>query len=319
MQNENAILRVKNLHKSYPGKRGVHHEALRGVSFDIKEGEIFGLLGPNGAGKSTTINILVGLLSADSGAIEIFGKDFVAHNLWIRKQMNVSTAYAQLPLRLSVAENLRVFSYFYEVRKRERRIATLLDLFGITSLRNTQIAQLSAGQKALVNICKALLNEPRLLLLDEPTSSLDPENALRVRTALQQLQKEKKMTILWTSHDMPEIEEVCDRIAFLLNGKIEVIDTPENLVQLVQTQEMMIVFPSVAVAEAVAAIAFPKDMHCTKQQSRTVTFTLPHKQGAVPQILRRLQEKKLDFLDMHITRPVLEEVFLTMAQRQHKK
>lgn len=319
MKSSDTILRVKNLKKAYPGKRGVRHEALRGVSFDIKEGEIFGLLGPNGAGKSTTINILVGLLSADSGAIEVFGKNFAEHTLWIRNQMNVSTAYAQLPMRLSVAENLRVFSYFYEVPKREERIATLLDLFGITRLRNTQIAQLSAGQKALVNICKALLNEPRLLLLDEPTSSLDPENALRVRTALQQLQKEKKMTILWTSHDMPEIEEVCDRIAFLLNGKIEVIDTPGNLVRLVQTQEMTIIFSSVAIAEAACALAWPKGIACMKQQHRTITLLLPHKEGVVRRVLRILHAKKFDFLDVHITRPALEEVFLTMAKGQKRK
>ncbi len=313
-----TVLHVKNLQKSYPGKREARDQALRGVSFDVREGEIFGLLGPNGAGKSTTINIFSGLLSSDGGTIEIFGKDFNRDYLWIRSQMNVATAYAQLPIRLSVAENLRVFSYFYAMPEKERRANDLMELFGITHLRNVQIGQLSAGQKTLVNICKALLNEPKLLLLDEPTSSLDPENAAHVRAVLQQIQKERQMTILWTSHDMPEVEEVCDRIAFLLNGRIEVVDTPENLVRLVATQEMTIIFPSTASAEAAAAIALPKGMHSIKQQSRTVTFVLPHKQGAVPQILRRLQEKKLDFLDMHITRPALEEVFLKMAERQRE-
>lgn len=319
MQKDNAVLRVKNLQKTYPGKRGVTREALRGVSFDIQEGEIFGLLGPNGAGKSTIINILIGLLSSDAGTIEVFGKDFFRHSLWIRKQMNVSTAYAQLPMRLTVEENLRVFCYFYAVSRKQKRIDALLELFGIADLRAIQIAQLSSGQKALVNICKALLNEPTLLLLDEPTSSLDPENALMVRNALQKIQEETKMTILWTSHDMPEVEEVCDRIAFLLNGKIEVVDTPENLVKLVQTQEMTIVFPSVAVAEAACALSWPKGITCAKQQHRVVTLLLPHREGVVREALRIVHEKKLDFLDMRITRPALEEVFLTMAKRQRRK
>ncbi|MDO8581803.1 MAG: ABC transporter ATP-binding protein [bacterium] len=318
MQNDSAVLRVKNLKKSYAGKRGITYEALRGVSFDIREGEIFGLLGPNGAGKSTTINILVGLLSEDSGSIEVFGKNFVEHHLWIRNQMNIATAYAQLPIRLSVAENLRVFSYFYRVHEREKRINDLIELFGITHLRNTQIGQLSAGQKTLVNICKSLLNEPRLLLLDEPTSSLDPENAAHVRTVLQKIQQERPMTILWTSHDMPEIEEVCDRIAFLLNGKIEVVDTPDHLLQLVTTQQMTLVFSSIALAEAASRIAWPKGIACVKHEHRTVTLVVPHKEGAVRQVLRILHEKKIDFLDMHIIRPALEEVFLTMAERQKR-
>ncbi len=316
MQNNNAVLRVKNLKKTYPGKRGEYHQALRGVSFDIEKGEIFGLLGPNGAGKSTTINILIGLLSADSGAIEIFGKDFSEHHLLIRNQMNIATAYAQLPIRLSVAENLRVFSYFYKVHEREKRINELIELFGITHLRTMQIGQLSAGQKTLVNICKSLLNEPRLLLLDEPTASLDPENALRVRTVLQDMQKKNGMTILWTSHDMPEIEEVCDRIAFLLNGKIEVIDTPEHLVQLITTQAITFVFPSIAIAEMACGILWPKGITCVKQEHRIVTLVVPHKEGSVRQVLRILHEKKIDFLDMHSTRPALEEVFLSMAERQ---
>lgn len=316
MQKGNTVLRVENLQKTYPGKRGANDQALRGVSFAINEGKIFGLLGPNGAGKSTTINILAGLLTSDTGTIEIFGKDFDREYLSIRNQMNVATAYAQLPIRLNVAENLRVFSYFYNVREREQRIDDLLELFKITHLRNMQIGQLSAGQKALVNICKALLNEPRLLLLDEPTSSLDPENALRVRTVLQKIQKENGMTILWTSHDMPEIEEVCDHIAFLLNGKIEVIDTPENLLQLVTTQEMTFVFPSVALAEMACGIPWPKGIACVKQEHRIVILVVPHKEGVVRQVFRILHAKKLDFLDMHITRPALEEVFLTMAERQ---
>lgn len=228
MSKISPFLSVQNLEKTYPRER---EAALRDVSFEIHEGEIFGLLGPNGAGKSTAINIIAGLLSSDAGQILLNGKDFSECRDTGEIRMNISTAYSSLPYPLTVQQNLTIFSYLYGIENKEEKIHEVLTLFGIEHLRHKKVGKLSAGQTARVNLCKAFLNDPKLLLLDEPTASLDPELAVMIRKRLKELQKERGLTILWTSHNMPEVEEVCDRIAFLLHGSIHLIDTPANILK----------------------------------------------------------------------------------------
>lgn len=222
------IVEVKNLKKIYrAGKNSV--EALKGISFEVPRGEIFGILGVNGAGKSTTLNILMGLLTPSSGGVRIFGKNFFNNESEIKQRMNIATAYADLANSLTVEQNLRVYGLMYRVKNIKQKIEELLRLFGAVLLRKQQFGELSAGQKTRVNLCKALINDPELLLLDEPTASLDPSIAHEVRQLLLRLQGQRKLTILLTSHNMGEVEEICERVAFLHKGEIYKIDSPENI------------------------------------------------------------------------------------------
>lgn len=239
------ILEVQNLRKVYKKGR-VSTEALRGISFDVKEGEIFGILGPNGAGKSTTLHILIGLLTPSSGSVSIFGKNFFEHEEEIKSKMNIATAYAELAQNLTVYQNLKVFAHLYGVKNYRTKIEGLLEQFQITDLRDERIDRLSAGQKTRINLCKSLINDPEFLLLDEPTASLDPAIAAHVRSMFVEIQKKRRLTIIFTSHNMPEVEQMCDRVALLNKGRIYKIDTPENLQKFLEVPSMEEVFIKLA-------------------------------------------------------------------------
>lgn len=236
------VIEVENLKKIY----NRNTPALKGISFSVEEGEIFGILGPNGAGKSTTLNILIGLLSPTSGKVRIFGQNFFEHEEEIKTKMNIATAYADLAQNLTVYQNLKVFAFLYGVKNYKNKIETLLQQFQIIELKNERIDSLSAGQKTRVNLCKSLINDPEFLLLDEPTASLDPAIAAHVREMLLQIQKERKLTIIFTSHNMPEVEQMCDRVALLHKGEIFKIDTPENLQKFLEVPTMEEVFIKLA-------------------------------------------------------------------------
>ncbi len=203
--------------------------ALDGLSFKVGEGESLGLLGVNGAGKTTAMNLLLGLTTPTSGTVRIFGLDLSKHRVEILRQVNFSSAYTALPSNLLVWQNLTVFAKLYGVPKPKQRIEELLELLDITHLRKSVTGQLSAGESTRVNLAKALLNKPRLLLLDEPTASLDPDIADRVRKLLRKLQQENGLSILYTSHNMRDINEVCDRLIFLHGGKVLAEGTPDDI------------------------------------------------------------------------------------------
>ena len=203
--------------------------ALDGLSFAVAEGESLGLLGVNGAGKTTAMNLLLGLTTPTSGTVRVFGKDLWKHRIEILRQLNFSSAYTALPSNLLVWQNLNVFARLYRVPNPKQRIDELLELLDISHLRKSVTGRLSAGESTRVNLAKALLNKPRLLLLDEPTASLDPDIADRVRKLLRKLQRETGLSILYTSHNMRDIEEVCDRLIFLHGGKVLAEGTPAEV------------------------------------------------------------------------------------------
>ncbi len=218
------ILQAENLAKTFGD-----FTALDGLSFSIAQGESLGLLGVNGAGKTTAMNLLLGLTTPTSGSVRIFGLEFWKHRIEILRQINFSSAYTSLPSNLLVWQNLTVFAKLYGVPRPKQRIEALLEQLDITHLRKSVTGKLSAGESTRVNLAKALLNEPRLLLLDEPTASLDPDIADRVRKLLRKLQKENGLSILYTSHNMRDIEEVCDRLIFLHGGKVLAEGTPSDI------------------------------------------------------------------------------------------
>lgn len=232
-----TLIRVRALTKIYPETK-----ALDNLDLTLLQGKILGLLGPNGAGKTTAIHILLGLLTPSSGDVEVLGLSPLTKRHQISRRMNFSSAYVQLPSNLKVYENLNVFSRIYNVENPKKKIEELLTLFEITHLRTRLTGALSAGEKTRLNLCKCLLNDPILLLLDEPTASLDPEMADTVRHTLKDIQKKTGMGILYTSHNMPEVEEICDRVLFIHEGKTIAEGTPQDVMRQFQSRSLNDVF-----------------------------------------------------------------------------
>jgi ABC-2 type transport system ATP-binding protein len=203
--------------------------AVGGLSFAVARGEIFGLLGPNGAGKTTTIQLLLGLTTPTAGEIRVLGLPLATHRREILRRCNFSSAYVSLPSNLTVRENLEVFARLYAVRDRRRRIAELLELFEIADTARRLTGALSSGQATRLNLCKAFLNDPEVLFLDEPTASLDPDIAEKVRVTLSRIQRERAVTMLYTSHNMREVEILCDRVLFLSRGRAVRQGTPAEV------------------------------------------------------------------------------------------
>ncbi|HEV8231536.1 MAG TPA: ABC transporter ATP-binding protein, partial [Thermoanaerobaculia bacterium] len=201
---------------------------------------------PNGAGKTTTIQLLLGLTAPTSGRVRLFGLDIARHRREILQRVNFSSAYVSLPFNLSVRENLEVFARLYGVTDRRQRIARLLELFEIPEVADTVTGKLSSGQVTRVNLCKAFLNDPEVLFLDEPTASLDPDIAEKVRSALKRVQRERRVTIVYTSHNMREIELVCDRVIFLSRGRVVAEGTPREILERADEESLEKVFITIA-------------------------------------------------------------------------
>jgi len=220
----NETLKVVGLVKEYGSFRAVDN-----ITFAVKPGEILGLLGPNGAGKTTTINMILGILEPTDGSIEILGKNLKERRTEIVKQMNFAAVYAQMPGNLTVCQNLYVFGRLYQVRNLKEKIKFLLRDFDLDTFAKTKAGLLSSGELTRLNLAKALINEPSLLLLDEPTASLDPSVANFIRKRIKDWVAKTQTTVLWTSHNMYEIEAVCDRVLFLSHGKILLSGNPRTL------------------------------------------------------------------------------------------
>jgi ABC-2 type transport system ATP-binding protein len=223
---DGAALRVTRLRKVYGSVT-----ALDDVSFTVKRGEIVGLLGPNGAGKTTTINMVLGVLAPTTGSIEIDDIDIAKHRARALARTNFAAVYAALPGNLTVVENLRFFGLLYGIDSLRARVEELLREFDLAHLRHTKCGVLSSGEQTRAALAKALLNRPQLLLLDEPTASLDPSAAQLIRAKIKSLATRDNCGILWTSHNMNEVEAVCDRVLFLSRGKILLEGNPRTLPQ----------------------------------------------------------------------------------------
>ncbi|MDE3060786.1 MAG: ABC transporter ATP-binding protein [Pseudomonadota bacterium] len=219
-----SILSIASLRKEYGRKA-----AVDGVSFEVGRGEIVGLLGPNGAGKTTTINMILGVLEPSGGSIRIEGIDIAQNRTQALSRTNFAAVYAPLPGNLTVVQNLRVFGLLYGVKRLSRRIEELLNQFSLHEFRDSKCGVLSSGEQTRVGLAKAMLNHPTLLLLDEPTASLDPSTARDIRARIRDIAAQDTSGVLWTSHNMYEVEEVCDRVLFLSRGKIILEGDPKTL------------------------------------------------------------------------------------------
>jgi len=220
------LVNVKNIKKNYGSK-----EAVKGISFEIKENEILGLLGPNGSGKTTTIGMMLGLLKPSWGEILIDGKNIENNRIEILKKINFISPYIELPKKLSVKQNLIVYGKLYSVKNLEKRIEYLVEKLRLQDLLDRVTGELSSGQKNRVSLAKALINSPEVLLLDEPTASLDPEIGDFVRTFIENYRKEKKISILLASHNMNEVTRLCKSILMMKNGLIIDKGDPNELIE----------------------------------------------------------------------------------------
>ncbi len=220
--------------------------AVSDLSIALNQSSITAILGGNGAGKTTTLSMLLGLLLPTSGQIEIFGKDFISDRYPALSRMNFSSPYVDLPQRLTVRENLLVYAKLYGLRQSGVSVDKMLQTFQLEEFSERRLRKLSAGQKTRVSLAKALINKPELLLLDEPTASLDPETAGWVRKLLQDYQEEEGATILLASHDMKEVEQLCQKVILLRKGELVEKGSPSELLTKYDRQTMEDVFLDVS-------------------------------------------------------------------------
>ncbi len=219
-------IEVINLSKSYKSKK-----AVKNISFKINENEIVGLLGPNGCGKTTTIAMILGLLKPSSGKVLINGMNIEDHRISLLHKMNFISPYIELPKKLTVKQNLIVYGKLYSVKSLNERINYLANKLRLKEFLNNMTGELSSGQKNRVSLAKALINDPTVLLLDEPTASLDPETGDFVRTFLENYKKEKKISVLLASHNMNEVKRLCNSILMMRDGIIIDSGTPDQLLK----------------------------------------------------------------------------------------
>ena len=221
----NTLVNVNNLSKNFSS-----FEAVKEISFSINESEILGLLGPNGCGKTTTIGMMLGLLKPTSGEVIINGLNVEKNRINLLKKMNFISPYIELPKKLTVKENLMVYGKLYSVNGINNRIDYITETLRLSEFINKKTGELSSGQKNRVSLAKAVVNDPDILLLDEPPASLDPETGDFVRTFIEKISSEKKMSILLASHNMDEVKRLCKSILMMKDGKIIDRGTPSEII-----------------------------------------------------------------------------------------
>lgn len=279
------------------------------VSLTLKESEILGLLGPNGAGKTTTIQMLLGILTPTEGEVFYFGKSLKSHREDILEQVNFSSTYTNLPWDLTVRECLTFVSYLYSIENREARVRKLSELFRLDQIMDKKISQLSAGQITRVNVAKSFINFPKVLLLDEPTASLDPDVANYIRQFLLQDRQKFQTSIIFTSHNMAEVEEVCDRVIFINHGKIVADDTPEHLAKTIQTSHIELL--SLRHQAAIIEYCQKRQLNHRVEGKRIIIDVVESK---IAELLNDLSKTGIVYEEISIEKPSLEDYFLEQAK-----
>lgn len=309
---QQSVLDVSGLTKVFiDGKTQM--TAVNSISFSIYPGEVVGFLGPNGAGKTTTIQMLLGLMTPTAGQIQYFGQSLETHREEILQRINHASGYGRMPWRMKVWENLSVFAHLYSVENVHQRIEELGTAFQAHKLLTKTYQDLSAGQMTRVMLMKAFINNPEMVLLDEPTASLDPDIAEMIREYVLLEQKRRKLTLLITSHNMKEVEAMCDRVIFLQKGQIYAEDTPANLAKRNTTSVVKMV-----VADGLKRFKEVLDQHhyLYAEQNRSIEVKMPTDQ--VGHLLSEMGSKGLHYSEIEIIRPSLEDFFLSITKQEAK-
>src|SRR5436305_10365170 len=298
------ILEVEKLVKKYGSFRAVDD-----ISFTIPRGKVIGFLGPNGAGKTTTIHMLLGITLTNGGNIKYFGKDFAQHRLYCLQRINFTSAFNTLLGRISVWENLLVYAKLYQVKQAKEKILKLTEYFEISDLLPVLYQNLSAGQKTRVNLVKSLLNDPELILMDEPTASLDPDIADKTLTLIEELKRERNLAILYTSHNMHEVTRICDEVIFLDHGKIVAQDTPLNLTKRISSSVIRLTVDN-------NKDIIEKYLKENQQQFSFLdnhTIAISTQERLIPEVLFGISRTGVYITDIEIQKPTLADVFLQIA------
>lgn len=299
------VLEVKNLSKKFGNVTVVDR-----ISFAVKKGQVMGLLGPNGAGKTTTIHMLLGITTYTAGAIAYFGKDFLSHKQFCLQKINFTSSFNTLLGRISVLENFMVFAHLYNIKNPKKKIEEFVEYFEMRDLLNQKYWDLSAGQRARVNIVKSLLNDPEIILMDEPTASLDPDIADKTLALIEQLKKSRNLSILFTSHNMDEVTRICDEVIFLDHGKIVTQDTPLNLTKKIGNAQLQITFD-----------ANKKEVEkYLKEKNEIFSFITKNivlidaEEKRIPKLILGIGKSNIWITNIEVKKPTLEDVFLEIAR-----
>jgi ABC-2 type transport system ATP-binding protein len=298
---------VQDLHKSYGD-----FEAVRGIDFEVAPGEVFGLLGPNGAGKTTTLEILEGLRPRTSGKVSVLGLDPALQSNEIKDRIGICLQATNLPDKMKVHEALELFDAFYSRHTDRDQILKRLQLW---EKKDAFYKTLSGGQKQRVALALALLNEPALLFLDEPTTGLDPQVRHEIHGVVQEL-KEDKRSILITTHYIEEAERLCDRVAIIDNGKIIELGTPREIQQRVLGHTLV----EVTTNEAMPLESLPEGLrgqkHTIRDDGKTLGMQSESPAALIVELVKWIDQQNLRLLDIHMKRPTLEDVFIELTGKR---
>ena len=311
-----TILEVSNLTKKFtsgfwPFQKTDVYTAVNDISFNLNKGEILGFLGPNGAGKTTTIQMLLGTLTPSSGSITYSGINFTKDKIAALKKIGYASGYEKLPARLTILENLDIVGRIYNIAKPKRmqQIEILLKSFGIWEMRNRQTGTLSAGQATRVMLTKAFISNPKIVLLDEPTASLDPDVANEVRQFILKQCKEYNTSILITSHNMDEVTELCDRVLVLKNGTIIADNTPEQLAQSTSKVRIHLTI----ISDFNNAITYLQNSKTTFTEQNN-NLRIDVEEHLIAQFLADLGNQNIIYSHISIDKPTLEDYFISIAK-----
>lgn len=304
------VLIVRNLKKIYQSKPPF--TAIDDVSFQLQKGEILGLLGPNGSGKTTTIQMLLGTLEKTSGEIFYFDKEFTKNRSEVLQHISFASTYTSLPWILTLSENLQVFGLLYGFNREEskKKFEPLLERFGILDKKDQRVGSLSAGQVTRLMLVKAFFIEPKIVLLDEPTASLDPDISKDICSFILEQRENRGLSILFSSHKMEEVMEICDRAIFLKEGKIIADDIPKKLAKSVSSYRVILLILD----------GLKRTIHVAEKSD--LVYSVKHRvieikmdEEKIPPFLNELSQNNISYANIKIEEPSLEDFFLQIAKR----
>jgi ABC-2 type transport system ATP-binding protein len=303
---------ARGICKGYKSLFGSSTPVLQNISLDIEAGEIFGLLGPNGSGKTTLISIFSTLIYPERGSLLILGMDARRDRGDIRKAINISTAKPNFPWSLTVRENLRHYGMLYGLHGRalSQTVEDQIDAFELGEFRDMKFENLSTGLKQRLSLAKAMLNHPRLLFLDEPTTGLDPDISIKTRMLIERIHTEEDISVILSTHYMPEAEMLCDRIAFLRKGQIVAMDTPRNLKKHLGLGERVVV--SYEGPADIAALESMEGVLGIRTEKGRLEIVIDRNEDSLDRIIKLFCNARI--LDITIKEPDLEDVFLELAR-----